>query len=264
MRFIVALLIASLFVDKADSELSFIPGHNLYPCASFSPGVRSQKYSHPYPLTSIPRASYPFSFDHDGGVSSNRKTRIGFRDNQARTDDFHHVKVTLYRWVIPLTCSHQEIELTNPKTKGRETQRHYSTILEQLGDGPSFLTITDTKIMDKMGFNSQLLLSEIGLNTDSSHSTRFHNIKPYDFPDLNQAGFPWRRFGSACSIWYGLKKEIRTKSRWYWSTPSSCAKDLTIPEGTGVPSFFHFHSRILMCFRAPLRLRKMDKFPFFS
>lgn len=44
--------------------------------------------------------------------------------------------------------------------------------------------------MDKMGFNSQLLLSEIGLNTDSSHSTRFHNIKPYDFPDLNQAGFP--------------------------------------------------------------------------
>ncbi|KAG5569005.1 hypothetical protein H5410_063965 [Solanum commersonii] len=37
MRFIVALLIASLFVDKADSELSFIPRHNLYPCASYSP-----------------------------------------------------------------------------------------------------------------------------------------------------------------------------------------------------------------------------------
>ncbi|KAG7950271.1 hypothetical protein I3843_13G104600 [Carya illinoinensis] len=54
MRFIVALLIASLFVNKADSELSFIPRHNLYPCASDSPGVRSQKYSHPYPLTSIP------------------------------------------------------------------------------------------------------------------------------------------------------------------------------------------------------------------
>ncbi|TYH29303.1 hypothetical protein ES288_A01G000700v1 [Gossypium darwinii] len=79
MRFIVALLIASLFVDKAGSELSFIPRHNLYPCASYSSGVRSQKYSHPYPLT------------------QNRKTHIGFRDNQARTDDFHHVKVTLYR-----------------------------------------------------------------------------------------------------------------------------------------------------------------------
>lgn len=38
-----------------------------------------------------------FSFDRCGGASQNRKTHIGFRDNQARTDDFHHVKVTLYR-----------------------------------------------------------------------------------------------------------------------------------------------------------------------
>ena len=30
-------------------------------------------------------------------ASTNRKTYIGFRDNQARTDNFHHVKVTLYR-----------------------------------------------------------------------------------------------------------------------------------------------------------------------
>ncbi|KAG4169503.1 hypothetical protein ERO13_A12G092444v2, partial [Gossypium hirsutum] len=52
---------------KAGSELSFIPRHNLYPCTSYSPGVLSQKYSHPYPLTSIPRASYPFLFDHGGG-----------------------------------------------------------------------------------------------------------------------------------------------------------------------------------------------------
>ncbi|KAG6510406.1 hypothetical protein ZIOFF_028416 [Zingiber officinale] len=61
------------------------------------PGVRSQQYSHPYPITSIPQASYAFSFDHGRGASQNRKTYIGFRDNQARTDDFHHVKVTLYR-----------------------------------------------------------------------------------------------------------------------------------------------------------------------
>ena len=27
-------------------------------------------------------------------------------------------------------------------------------------------------------------------------------IKPHDFPDRNQAGFPWRRFCSACSIRY--------------------------------------------------------------
>lgn len=131
MRFIVALLIASLFVDKADSEMSFIPRHNFYPCASYSPGVRSQKYSHTYPLTSIPRASFSFSLFHSHSITAGEqvkieKTPIGFRDNQARTDDFHHVKVTLYRWVISLPCPYREIELTNPKEKGRETQRHYS------------------------------------------------------------------------------------------------------------------------------------------
>uniref|UniRef100_A0A3Q7GS21 Uncharacterized protein n=1 Tax=Solanum lycopersicum TaxID=4081 RepID=A0A3Q7GS21_SOLLC len=82
--------------DKADSKLSFIPRHNLYPCASYSPGVRSQKYSHPCPLTSIPRASYPFSLNDGRAANPTRKTHIGLRDNQARTDDFHHVKVTLY------------------------------------------------------------------------------------------------------------------------------------------------------------------------
>uniref|UniRef100_A0A8S0XAC1 Secreted protein n=1 Tax=Spirodela intermedia TaxID=51605 RepID=A0A8S0XAC1_SPIIN len=66
MRFIVALLIASLFVDKADSN-----------CLSFQ-GItfRSQQYSHPYPITSIPRASYSFSFDHRG-ASQNRKLTLG-------------------------------------------------------------------------------------------------------------------------------------------------------------------------------------------
>ena len=35
---------------------------------------------------------------------------------------------------------HREIELTNPKSKGRETQSYYSTILEQLGVRPSFFS----------------------------------------------------------------------------------------------------------------------------
>ncbi|GFP88386.1 hypothetical protein PHJA_000982300 [Phtheirospermum japonicum] len=48
--------------------------HNLDPCASYSSGVRSLKYSHPCPLTSIPRASYPFSLNHGGGSNQNRKT----------------------------------------------------------------------------------------------------------------------------------------------------------------------------------------------
>ncbi|TYG80097.1 hypothetical protein ES288_D02G189300v1 [Gossypium darwinii] len=49
-----------------------------------------RKYSHPYPLKSIPRASYLFLFNHGRGKRKNRKTHIRFRDNQARTDDFHH------------------------------------------------------------------------------------------------------------------------------------------------------------------------------
>ena len=59
-------------------------------------------------------------------------------------------------------------------------------------------------------------------------------------------------------------REIRTKSRWYGSTPSSCAKGLTISEGTVVTSLFNFHLRVLMCFHTPSRPRKMDKFLFFS
>jgi hypothetical protein len=35
-----------------------------------------------------------------------------------------------------------------------------------------------------------------------------------------------------------------------WITPSSCAKDLTISEGTGATFLFHFHSRVSMCFHA--------------
>jgi len=66
------------------------------------------------------------------------------------------------------------------------------------------------------------------------------------------------------SVFLKKNREIRTKSRWYGSTLSSCAKDLTISEGTGVTSLFHFHSRVLMCFHAPSRPRKMDKFLFFS
>jgi len=65
--------------------------------------------------------------------------------------------------------SHQEIELTNPKAKGRETQGHSSS-------GLSFRTIMDSQIMGKIGFNCQPVLSKIGLTMDSSHRTWFHKI----------------------------------------------------------------------------------------
>lgn len=141
MRFIIALLIASLFVNKVDLELYFIQRHNLCPCTSDLLRVRSQKYSHPDSLTSIPRAFYPFSFNHGRRASQNRKTWIGFRNNQARIDDFHQVKVILYRQVISLALPpNQEIKLTNPKLKGWETQSYYSIILEQLGVRLSFFS----------------------------------------------------------------------------------------------------------------------------
>ena len=42
-----------------------------------------------------------------------------------------------------------------------------ATILEQLGAGPSFCTITDMKIIVTIGFNCQLPLSKIGWTTNS-------------------------------------------------------------------------------------------------
>src|SRR3954463_12968689 len=43
-----------------------------------------------------------------------------------------------------------------------------------------------------------------------------------------------------------------------WVAPSSCAKDLTISEGTGATFLFNFHSRVSICFHALfLRPRNM-------
>ena len=50
MRCLVALLVASLFVDRDDFEFFSIPRHNLYPDASYLNRVCSQKYS---PLTQL-------------------------------------------------------------------------------------------------------------------------------------------------------------------------------------------------------------------
>lgn len=47
-----------------------------------------------------------------------------------------------------------------------------------------------------------------------------------------------------------------------WINPFLLRQRSYHSEGTGVTSLFHFHPRVLMCFRAPLRPRKMDKFLF--
>ncbi|KAJ6676032.1 hypothetical protein OIU79_020341 [Salix purpurea] len=99
MRFLVALLIASLFVDKADSNcLSF---QGLYPCASYSLRVRSKKYSHPYPphphVNPMSLLSILIRSRAEGEQVKIEKLTLGLGIIGLEPDDFHHVKVTLYR-----------------------------------------------------------------------------------------------------------------------------------------------------------------------
>uniref|UniRef100_A0A3B6MW77 Uncharacterized protein n=1 Tax=Triticum aestivum TaxID=4565 RepID=A0A3B6MW77_WHEAT len=56
-----------------------------------------------------------------------------------------------------------------------------------------------------------------------------------------------------------LKKEGKQNQvKMIWVAPSSCAKDLTISEGTGATFLFNFHSRVSICFHALfLRHRNM-------
>lgn len=124
--------------------------------------------------------------------------------------------------------------------------------------------------MGKIGFSCQLSLSEIGLTTDSSHSTWFH--KTTRFYRSKSSRFYMKKIW--LSVFYSIRvgeepdpvllKKYRKQNqvKMIRINPFFCAKDLTISEGTGVPSLFHFHSRVLMCFHAPLRPRKMDKFLF--
>ncbi|KAG4109451.1 hypothetical protein ERO13_1Z049680v2, partial [Gossypium hirsutum] len=101
---------SSLFIDKSGSELSFIPRHNLYPCASYS----------------------------RRGARQNRKTHIGFRDNQARTDDFHHVKAFLSHYYGYENNGKSWIQLSTAPIRNRidygfEPYTHDLTISEGTG-----------------------------------------------------------------------------------------------------------------------------------
>lgn len=80
MRFIVTLLITSLFVDEADSELSSIRKHNLYTCASYTFGVCSHKYSHPA-SSCQPMSVLSILIGPRQGANPNRRTHFGFGDN---------------------------------------------------------------------------------------------------------------------------------------------------------------------------------------
>ncbi|KAJ9535423.1 LOW QUALITY PROTEIN: hypothetical protein OSB04_un001449 [Centaurea solstitialis] len=147
----------SFLVHKADSELSFIPRPNLYPCASYLPGVRSQNIAIPAPSRQS-HEPLSISFNHAG----------------------------------------QRVEKLN------------DTILEQLGAGLLFLSLS---------------LSEIGLTTDSSHSTWFHKTTRFSRSKSSSVFY---------SIRVGEEPDPRKQNqvKMIRINPFFCAKDLTISEGT--------------------------------
>ena len=61
-----------------------------------------------------------------------------------------------------------------------------------------------------------------------------------------------------------LKKQGKQNQvKMIWVAPSSCAKDLTISEGTGATFLFNFHSIVSICFHAlffETSKHEMDKF----
>ena len=131
--------------------------------------------------------------------------------------------------------------------------------------------------MGKIGFNCQRLLSEIELTTDFSHSTWFHKTvrfsqsKARSEEDLAQhVLFDTRTRRTRLGILTKIEESepsqddtdqpllltpkilpFSNQVKMIQINPFSYAKDLTISEGTRVTSFFHFHSRVLMCFHAP-------------
>lgn len=104
-----------------------------------------------------------------GSRPQNGKIDIGFRDNQVRTDDFHHVKVTLYRWVIPLPLS--LIEKKDWLILSQKVEKFNATIFFFNLNGPPWNTLS---WMGKIRFNCQLLRSEIGLTMDLRNIIWFH------------------------------------------------------------------------------------------
>lgn len=128
--------------------------------------------------------------------------------------------------------------------------------------------------MGKIGFSCQLSLSEIGLTTDSSHSTWFH--KTARFSRSKSSRFYMKK------IWLSMFYSIRVGEepdpvlliikKIEEAEPSQDDTDQPLLLTPKILPFlkeleFHlfsiyFHSRVLMYFHAPLRPRKMDKFLF--
>lgn len=122
--------------------------------------------------------------------------------------------------------------------------------------------------MGKIGFSCQLSLSEIGLTAYSAHSTWFH--KTTRFYRSKSSRFYMKKIW--LSVFYSirvgeepdpllLKKIEETEPSQDDTDQPLCfaPKILPFPKELEFHLFSNFHSRVLMCFHAPLRPRKMDK-----
>ena len=132
------------------------------------------------------------------------------------------------------------------------------------------LFITDMKIMGKIGFNCQLPLSEIGLTTDSSHSTWFH--KTARFSRSKSSRFYMKKIW--LSMFYSIQVGEETDSVFLKkSRKQNQVKMIRINPLFLRQRSYHFRrnwSYISFPFKSsymfsrpfPLRPRKMDKFLF--
>ena len=128
------------------------------------------------------------------------RANIRFRDNQDRTDDFHHVKVILYHWVISLPSSGRKTNwliITYQRVE-RLTTTIPLFYFEQLEARPSFHTTTKRKNeKEKIGYYSEWILSKI-VNTIFKNQSYFyiflHSKVPMCFhPKMNKFLFSGTR-----------------------------------------------------------------------
>lgn len=131
---------------------------------------------------SIPRASY----DYDERADRNRKAHIGFRDNQARTDDFHHVKVTLYRWVISLPYPHLRRGPTNQEIRTYHPERSRNSTPLSYYSWTTWSQAFFSHYYDNNGriwilLSAEPILSKRVFPTDPSHNIWFCGIRAF-FP----------------------------------------------------------------------------------
>lgn len=121
-------------------------------------------------------------------------------------------------------------------------------------------------VKEKLGVNCQPFLSEIGLTTDSSHSTWFHKTVRFYRSKSSRVLFYMKKIW--LSMFYSIRVGEEPNSVFLKEVePSQDDRILLLlaflrQRSYRNFSYLFFHSRVLMCFHTRLRPRKMEKFLF--